>query len=123
MAEPYSGMGSHAPIPRSVKLPWGSPYPKTIVESVFNKKLPPSGTPKGAFYRYHYAIDPNYYGGPVKKVFGGGGWSGKDLGWTKYGPAVRAWYGTPWQTKAAGLGLLTGLGWPAAQLLPDEPHP
>jgi hypothetical protein len=112
MAEPYSGMGSHAPVRRATKLPGGRPVPKALLDSVFNRTLPPEGTPKGAFYRFHYAIDPRYYGGPVKGAFGGGGWSGADLGWTKYGPLARGWYGTPWQTKAAASGVLAGLGWP-----------
>jgi hypothetical protein len=115
MATEYFGMGSHDPLGRSAKLPWGSPVPKVVLESPFNRKMPPEGTPRGAFYRYHYAVDPDYHGGPVKRAFGGGGWSGKDLGWTKYGPAARSWYGTPWQTKAAGYGALAGLGWPVAQ--------
>ncbi|CAN7512618.1 hypothetical protein LJR225_003679 [Phenylobacterium sp. LjRoot225] len=113
-------MGSHAPLPRATKLPGGRPIPAIISESVFNRKLPPPGTPRGVFYQYHYAIDPKYHGGPVKAAFGGGGWSGKKLGWTKYGPAARAWYGTPWQTKAAALGTLGGLGWPIDSFGPDD---
>ena len=110
MAEDYEGMGSHAPIRQATKLPWGGRLPQWLLDSPFNRVLPPEGTPKGAFYRYHYAIDPSYHGGPVKQAFGGGGWSGRKLGWKKYGPAARAWYGTPGQTKLAGYGLLAGVG-------------
>jgi hypothetical protein len=111
----YDGIGSHAPLRRATKLPNGKPLPKAILDSPLNRYLPPEGTPRGAFYRYHYAIDPSYRGGPVKRTFGGGGWSGKDLGWTKYGPAARVWYGAPTPAKAAAVGALAGLGWPIDQ--------
>lgn len=113
-------MGSHNPFPRKTRFPGGSPVPKLLMDSVFNRTLPPPGTPRGVFYRYHFAIDPDYRGGPVKKAFGGGGWSGAKLGWTKYAPAARAWYGTPWQTKAAALGALAGIGAPLSRSDPAE---
>lgn len=110
MAEDYQGIGSHAPIRRATKLPWGGQLPRRILDSPFNRTLPLAGTPKGAFYRYHYAIDPSYWGGNVKRVFGGGGWSGRALGWKKYGPLARGWYGTAGKTKLAGYGALAGVG-------------
>lgn len=111
MAGPYEGMGSHAPWPRAKKLPGGFSLPKFILDSPFNRILPPEGTPRGVFFKFHYAIDPSYWGGPVRGASGrGSGWSGAKLGWRKYGPAARAWYGTPWQTKAATYGAMAGLG-------------
>jgi hypothetical protein len=114
------GMGSHWPLPRATKLPGGKAIPKWLMDSPFNRIMPPAGATRGAFFRFHYAIDPDYWGGPVKRAFGGGGWSGKKLGWTKYGPLARAWYGTPAPTKAAIAGALAGLGWPLDNVFSED---
>jgi hypothetical protein len=116
----YAGMGSHGPMKRSTRLPGNISLPKFVLDSPFNRVMPAPGTPRGAFYRFHYAIDPNYFGGPVKRAYGGGGWSGRAFGWTKYGPLARAWYGTPAATKLAGYGLLGGSGAAESPLLSDE---
>jgi hypothetical protein len=79
------------------------PVPKVVVESPFNV-VKPRGVERGQLYRRHYGLDDRYYGGPVSAEYGGGGWSGRKLGWTRYGPVERFWYGTPSATKAVVLG-------------------
>jgi hypothetical protein len=80
-----------------------TPVPRVFVDSPFNV-VKPSGVERGQLYRRHYGLDEKYHGGPVSADHGGGGWSGRKLGWTRYGPAERIWYGTPRATKAAVLG-------------------
>jgi hypothetical protein len=77
--------------------------PKIFVDSPFNV-VKPGGVERGQFYRQHYGLDDRYYGGPVSDEFGGGGWSGRKLGWRRYGPVERLVYGTPAATKAVVLG-------------------
>lgn len=99
--EPYVGMGHHI-VPRRTTLPsWlgGGEVPKFIMESPFNK-IQENNMSKRDFFRNHYGVDDWYFGGNVKKEFGGGGWSGADLGWSKYGPLDRFIYGTSPATKA-----------------------
>lgn len=115
-AEPYEkGMGSHywarkKPLPEFLG---GGLAPKSILDSPLNV-WKPIGVDKGAFFERHYAIDPQYHGGPLR---GGGGWSGKQLGWKRYGPVGRAFYGAPAPAKAmaggglAGIGALVDAGW------------
>ena len=77
--------------------------PRVFVDSPFNV-VKPRGVERGQLYRRHYGLDDKYHGGPVSAEHGGGGWSGRKLGWTRYGPVERLWYGTPGATKAAVLG-------------------
>jgi hypothetical protein len=79
------------------------PVPKFFSESAFNI-VKPKGVERGMLYKRHYGLDDLYYGGKISAEFGGGGWSGQKLGWTRYGPVERLWYGTPGRTKAIGLG-------------------
>ena len=79
------------------------PVPRAFVDSRFNV-VKPGGVERGQLYRRHYALDNKYHGGPVSAEHGGGGWSGRKLGWTRYGSAERLWHGTPPATKAAALG-------------------
>jgi hypothetical protein len=106
--QPYRGIGHHA-VARSSKLPpWlgGGPVPRIVVESPLTRVKPRDVT-NGEFFPLHYGVDKFYHGGKVPAEFGGGGWSGKKLGWDKYGPIDRAWYGTPAPLKvAAGAGVV-----------------
>ncbi len=106
-AKPYTGMGHHT-LARRTKLPLlGGPVPSAVSDNPFFL-LKPGGMSNGDFYELHYSVDPFYHGGRVPREFGGGGWSGKSLGWEKHGPLARTWFGsTPPQKVAAGAGLLT----------------
>jgi hypothetical protein len=53
------------------------------------------------FYRRHFKIDPEYFGGPLPER---GSWSGNDLGWTKFGLLDRHAFGMPAPTRALVLG-------------------
>lgn len=140
LAKPYQGMGHHSIIPRRAKsvaeIPVVNktakllnvedavdkvlgdiPIPKTVLDSRFNVVKPK--VERGQMYRRHFGLDDYYYGGKTPAEFGGGGWSGRGLGWTKYGPAERLWYGTPAATKGVLVGgpvVLEGLG----QFTPDD---
>jgi hypothetical protein len=111
LAAPYNpnNMGSHGLVSRKATLPGGAPVPKAFLDSKWNRTMPAPGATNGQMYRYHFAIDPSYWGGRVSKEFGRGGWSGKKLGWTKDGWLERRWRGTPLRTKAAA-GALAGVG-------------
>ncbi len=110
-ATPYRGMG-HPSLSAIEASPQGigrGPVPKVISDSRFNV-LKPSGIDTGAFYERHFNVDPRYGGGAIPAEFGGGRWSGKELGWRKYGPIGRGFYGASAPLKAAvGTGL-TGTG-------------
>lgn len=134
LAQPYAGMGHHSMIPRRAqsvaqvpivnktakllkvegpvnKALGGVPIPKGALDNPFN--VVSSQMERGQMYRKHFGLDDYYYGGKVPADFGGGGWSGRRLGWRKYNPAERLWYGTPDATKAVLLGgpaILEGLG-------------
>lgn len=101
-SEPYTGEGHHF-LPKRVDLPkWlgGGPIPRWIKDSPFFLLRPPNMS-RGDFYKLHHGVDPHYHGGKVQKKFGGGGWSGKKLGWTKYDQLGRLWHGSPAPLKAA----------------------
>jgi hypothetical protein len=108
LAQPYEGMGSHL-VPRRTRLPGGAPIPEKIMDSRFNV-LKPKAIERGAMYERHFGVDDRYWGGKVPAAFGGGGWSGRRLGWKKYNPVERIWYGTPGVTKAAVIGGPASLG-------------
>lgn len=74
--------------------------PRPILESRFNV-LKPRGLTTGEMHELHYNVDPKFGGGKIRAEFGGGRWSGKDLGWERYGRARRLWYGAPGPLKAA----------------------
>jgi len=108
LAQPYEGMGSHF-VPRRTRLPGDLPIPKKILDSRFNV-LKPKGVERGAMYERHFGVDDRYWGGKVPGEFGGGGWSGRQLGWKKYNPVERVWYGVPGVTKVAVIGGPASLG-------------
>jgi len=110
-ATPYNGMGHHV-LARRTELPaWlgGGPVPPVVSESPFFLLKPPSIS-TGDFFETHVRVDPYYHGGKVPAEFGGGSWSGKGLGWKKYDPLARAWYGSPAPLKAAAGAGLAGAG-------------
>jgi hypothetical protein len=115
LAAPNEGMGSHY-VPRRTRIPALSPQPlpKWLMDSPFNVSKP-AGMSRDEFYRYHYAVDPNFYGAKLpagmKGLNGHPGWRASDLGLRKYGAVGRAWYGAPAALKeaVAGASLSPGL--------------
>lgn len=95
----YKGMGHHL-LRRSWTLPSGGPIPPWLSESPFFL-LKPRGILDGDFQKLHVGVDRDFHGG---RRIGGGGWSAKKLGWKKYGPLERLWYGTPKALKYTALG-------------------
>jgi hypothetical protein len=77
---------------------------------------------RGQFYRQHFGLDDFYHGGRIGADFGGGGWSGQKLGWTKYNPAERIWYGMPDATKTVVVGGPTALQ-TLAEFGAEQPDP
>lgn len=117
-ATPYAGRGHHS-LPMRTELPpslGGGPAPSWISDSPFFL-LKPRDISTGDFFQRHYEVDPSYHGGKIRKEFGGGAWSGKDLGWKKRGPVGRLWYGSPTPLKATagagvvGVGAAVDKGW------------
>jgi hypothetical protein len=70
------------------------PIVRAMSDSRFSV-LKPKGKSRGDFYERHYKVDPSYRGGKIAKEFGGGRWSGDDLGWQKYGLLGRVIHGSP----------------------------
>jgi hypothetical protein len=98
LAEPYTGVGHHH-LPRRTKLPAfinGGKIPSFVSDSPFFR-LRPNNLSKAEFYKLHYEVDPFFHGG---RLPGGGGFSGKALGWRKLSRPARIWKGTPAPTKA-----------------------
>jgi hypothetical protein len=124
-AEPYKGMGSHF-LPRRTRLPallGGGPVSRVIIDSPLSVlKLP--NVSKGEFFERHYKVDPSYHGGKIRAKYGGGGWSGRDLGWTKHDQLGRLWYGSPVPLKktVAGAGMF-GAGGIVDQIWNGEGQP
>jgi hypothetical protein len=123
-AEPYDGLGHHF-VPRRTKLPafmGGGPVPSVISDSPFFL-LKPRNMSKGDFFERHFQVDPHYYGGKIRADFGGGGWSGRKLGWEKRGLPGRIWYGSPLPLKAvAGAGMF-GAGGVVDQIWNEDGQP
>lgn len=107
-ATPYTGGGHHY-WPRRMNLPsslGGGPLPTVISDSPFFL-LKPEGISTGDMYELHYKVDPKYGGGKIPAEFGGGRWSGDELGWEKYDQLGRLWHGAPTPLKAlAGSGVV-----------------
>ena len=123
-ATPYDGGGHHF-LPKRTELPaWlgGGPVPSVISDSPFFL-LKPSNMTKGDFFERHFQVDPSYHGGNIPAKFGGGGWSGHDLGWQKHDRLGRLWYGSPAPLKAvAGAGAV-GAGAAVDQVWDGEGPP
>lgn len=102
-AKLYDGMGDHAFITRAEGKARG--LPKSVVDSPHNV-LKPKGMSKGDFFMRHYGVDDSYFGGAFRRNVGGGGWSGRDLGFRRYSLPERMWLRTPTLVKGEiGLGL------------------
>jgi hypothetical protein len=72
--------------------------------------LKPEGIETGDMLERHYNVDPLYRGGKIPAEFGGGSWSGKELGWEKYDQLGRLWHGAPMPLKAVAGGGVVGAG-------------
>ena len=109
-ATPYTGRsGSHF-VPQRTRLPGGGKIPKPIMDSAFNRVMPAPRATTGQMAKFHFSADDRLQGGKVRAQNGGGGWSGKQLGWVRPVAPVRWWRGMPLPTKALGLAGLVGLG-------------
>lgn len=104
LAEPYTGVGHHSPVSQSLAKTLR--LPDWLRDSSFNV-VKPDGMNQGDFYKFHFQTDPQYYGSGFSPKIGGPGWSGKKLGFQKYGLLNRFWYGTP--TPLAGLSATAGV--------------
>jgi hypothetical protein len=94
LARPYSGAGSHFVARRHTRA-----FPAFVRDNpLFVYK--PDGLSQIEFYRRHYKLDPFYQGGPLP---GGAGWSGKKMGWKKFGQFDRVAFGMPAPTRAAAI--------------------
>jgi len=81
--------GHHAIIPDR----WSKYLPEWLVDNRAN--VIKKGATQEAYYKWHYKVDPSFYGTA--------GWSGKALGLEKYNLAGRLWYGSPsWLQWTAG---------------------
>lgn len=102
----YKGMSHHI-VGRNEEMPTllgGGLYPRWFVESEFNKIRHEGMTTRDVF-RNHIGVDEDYYGGKAA----GTRWSGeRDLGWTRYGPFERLYYGTSPYTQAMAGPILLG---------------
>jgi hypothetical protein len=70
------------------------------------KATGPRGLSQYDFYKYHYGVDPNYYGGRLPSYLNGGkGFSGKGLGFERYSNPGRTWARIPpiWKDYYAGV--------------------
>jgi len=85
--------------------------------------LKPPNVNTGDFFERHFQVDPHYYGGKIRKEFGGGRWSGKDLGWQKYDRLGRLWHGSPAPLKAAVGAGVVGAGAAVDQVSNGEDAP
>jgi hypothetical protein len=123
-ATPYDGEGHHF-LPKRIELPvWlgGGPVPSVIRDSPFFL-LKPSNITKGDFFERHFRVDPSYRGGKVPARFGGGGWSGRHLGWQKHDRLGRLWYGSPTPLKAVAGAGIAGVGASVDQVRNGEGPP
>jgi hypothetical protein len=126
LAEPYTGMGHHALVPRRFKVPqsimgipvderWvGKPLPSWIVDGPLNVSVP-MGMSRDDFYKYHYGVDGHFHGARLPADLNGGkGWSGKREGARRYHPALQVWAGMPVPLKGglAAVGIGDGFGVP-----------
>jgi hypothetical protein len=120
-ATPYTGRGHHY-LPLRTELPsslGGGPVPSFISDSPFFL-LKPKGISTGDMFELHYNVDPKYGGGKIPAEFGGGRWSGKELGWEKYDRLGRLWYGAPMPLKAVAGSGVVGAGASVGQIDGDE---
>jgi hypothetical protein len=77
-------------------------------DGIFNV-LRPRGISKGRLNQLHYGVDKHFKGAGISRDYGGGGWSGQQLGWEKFGPLDKVWFAIPGPTKAVlGSGLAAG---------------
>lgn len=120
----YTGIGHHV-IQKNSTLPkilGGGPYPNWLVESPL-MRVRPQDIETGEFFRRHHGVDNHYQGGKVPAQYGGGGWSGKKLGWQKYVGPERVWFGTPTPVKVVVGSTGAGVGMAVDYWDGAEPQP
>jgi hypothetical protein len=125
LSRPYKGDGDHALIQKSqksvlgFKTPWlrKAPIPQWFMDGPLNVSRP-RGLSQGDFYEYHYGVDPNYYGGSLRRSLNGGkGWSGNRLGIERYSGPKQIWARIPPIWKDYYSGVASG---EASSMLPED---
>jgi hypothetical protein len=106
----YSGRYHHF-----VPLRLTKPFPQVVRDNPFFV-YQPQGLSQIEYYRRHFKLDPSFNGGPLPE---GGSWSGKDLGWTKFGLFDRHSFGMPGPLRAAVLSN-AGSSLGSAYTLPED---
>ena len=84
----------------------------------------PRGLSQYDFYKYHYAVDPKFYGGSLRRGLNGGrGFSGAQLGFERYSIPERTWARIPpiWKDYYTGVTLGDALR-PLPQDLSENPQ-
>jgi hypothetical protein len=125
LSKSYKGDGDHALFQKSqksilgFKAPWlkKAPIPQWFMDGPLNVSRP-RGLSQGDFYEYHYGVDPNYYGGSLRRSLNGGkGWSGNRLGIERYSGPRRIWARIPpiWKDYYSGVASGEGLS-----MLPED---
>ncbi|HEX4710317.1 hypothetical protein [Phenylobacterium sp.] len=113
LSKPYKGQGDHALIQKSQRSILGFetpglrglPIPKWFMDGPLNVSIP-RGLSQYDFYKYHYGVDPKFYGGRLPVDLNGGkGFSGKRLGFERYSDPGRTWARIPpiWKDYYAGV--------------------
>jgi hypothetical protein len=75
--------------------------PRWYMDSRFNV-LKPEGLSRDQFNAEHFGIDDHFFGGFLPRdAKGGRGWSGRELGFQRYGPVERLMRGAPPPLKKA----------------------
>jgi hypothetical protein len=116
LSKAYKGQGDHALVQKSQKsvlgfetpLLEGAQIPKWLMDGPLNVSKP-RGLSQYDFYKYHYGVDPNYYGGSLPPGLNGGkGLSGNLLGFERYSNPGRTWARIPYPWKDYVAGVTSG---------------
>ena len=104
LSKRYEGRGDHVLIQNSqksvlgfIKTPWlkGAPIPRGFMDGPLNVSRP-RGLSQYDFYKFHYGVDPQYYGGKLPKHLNDGkGFSGQRLGFERFSNPGRTWARIP----------------------------
>ena len=109
----YDGQGDHAVIQKRQKSILGfktpllkeAPIPQWFMDGPLNVSKP-RGLSQYDFYKYHYGVDGQFHGGKLPNgPDGPRGFSGRNLGFERYGQPGRTWARIPqiWKDYYAGV--------------------